>query len=219
MPISSVTQQPSQVAVKSADYSAASITEAKEQSSETVTEMVKDVVKKDEFVRNDSQGGVTTYSNTGRLTADQVSALKNNQIESYRNFISNMFQNQMKNFSGSVNMSFSMEFNFSIEISSVEGAASEEKEDPWGIDAVATRIMDMAVALSGGDTSKIDILRGAVEDGFKAAGAAWGEDLPEICNQTYDEIMKRFEFWEKNGSLDNYVMSAEPADSSVVTEE
>ncbi|MCR5482195.1 MAG: hypothetical protein K6F52_05310 [Clostridia bacterium] len=219
MPISSVTQVPSQVAVKSADYAASSISEAKEQSSEVATEMVKDVVKKDEFVRNDSQGGVTTYSNTGKLTADQVGALKNSQIESYKNFISNMFRDQMKNFSGSVNMNFSMEFSFSMEITATQEASAEAKDDPWSVDSVATRIMDMAMALTGGDSSKIDLMRQAVEDGFKAAGLEWGSELPDISNQTYDEIMKRFEYWEKNGSLDNYVMSDEPAETAAVSAE
>lgn len=69
----------------------------------------------------------------------------------------------------------------------------------FSVDAVATRIMDMAFALSGGDKSKISLLRNAVAKGFEAAGLEFnnGSGLPEICNQTYDEVMKRFDEWEK----------------------
>jgi len=69
----------------------------------------------------------------------------------------------------------------------------------FSVDAVATRIMDMAFALSGGDKSKISLLRNAVTKGFEAAGLEFnnGNGLPDICNQTYDEIMKRFDEWEK----------------------
>lgn len=67
----------------------------------------------------------------------------------------------------------------------------------YSVDAVAGRIMDMAKALSGGDKSKIGMLRDAVKEGFKAAGKELGTELPDICNKTYDEIMKRFDEWEK----------------------
>ena len=68
----------------------------------------------------------------------------------------------------------------------------------YSVDAVATRIMDMAKSLSGGDKSKISLLRDAVKKGFEAAGMEFndGKGLPDICNQTYDEIMKRFDEWE-----------------------
>lgn len=68
----------------------------------------------------------------------------------------------------------------------------------YSVDAVATRIMDMAKSLSGGDKSKISLLRDAVKKGFEASGMEFndGKGLPDICNQTYDEIMKRFDEWE-----------------------
>lgn len=68
----------------------------------------------------------------------------------------------------------------------------------YSVDAVATRIMDMAKLLSGGDKSKITLLRDAVKKGFEAAGMEFNDSkgLPDICNQTYDEIMKRFDEWE-----------------------
>ncbi len=68
----------------------------------------------------------------------------------------------------------------------------------YSVDAVSTRIMDMAMSLANGDDSKIGMLRDAVTKGFKAAGLEFDSDkgLPDICNKTYDEIMKRFDEWE-----------------------
>lgn len=78
------------------------------------------------------------------------------------------------------------------------------EDGEWGVNAVATRIMDMCVALSGGDSSKIEEMRAAVDKGFKQAMGQWGSALPSICSQTHDEINKRFDYWKQNGSLDGY---------------
>ena len=76
---------------------------------------------------------------------------------------------------------------------------SLEPGGPFSVDAVATRIMDMAVALSGGDESKISVLRDAVIKGFNQAGMEVGgnDSLPDICHKTFDEVMRRFDSWEQ----------------------
>lgn len=77
-------------------------------------------------------------------------------------------------------------------------AAQEQIADGgyYSVDAVAGRIMDMAKALSGGDTSKSELLRNAVIKGFSEAEKAWGGKLPEICQKTYDAVMKAFDEWD-----------------------
>jgi len=93
---------------------------------------------------------------------------------------------------------FGQKLNVSVE-DSQKAAEQIEEGGEYSIDAVATRIMDMAKALSGGDKSKIPLLKDAVKKGFEAAGLEFndGAGLPEICNKTYVEIMKRFDEWEK----------------------
>lgn len=81
-------------------------------------------------------------------------------------------------------------------------AISEDGE--WGVNAVATRIVDMCVALSGGDASKVEELRAAVDKGFQQAAGQWGSSLPSICEQTHDEINKRFDYWKETGGMDGY---------------
>lgn len=68
----------------------------------------------------------------------------------------------------------------------------------WSVDAVSSRIFDLATAIAGNDPEKLSQMRAAVEEGFKQAGATWnkvtGQDnMPEISKQTYNEIMSRFD--------------------------
>ena len=68
----------------------------------------------------------------------------------------------------------------------------------WSVDAVSTRVFDLATAIAGNDPEKLSQMRAAVEEGFKQAGMVWkdatGQDnMPEISKQTYTEIMSRFD--------------------------
>ncbi|MBQ3452528.1 MAG: hypothetical protein IJL12_02115 [Selenomonadaceae bacterium] len=68
----------------------------------------------------------------------------------------------------------------------------------WSVDAVSTRIFDLATAIAGNDPEKLSQMKAAVEEGFKQAGLTWKDatgqsKLPEISNQTYNEIMSRFD--------------------------
>ena len=68
----------------------------------------------------------------------------------------------------------------------------------WSVDAVSSRVFDLASAIAGNDPEKLAQMRAAVEEGFKQAGMTWnkvtGQDsLPDISKQTYNEIMSRFD--------------------------
>lgn len=68
----------------------------------------------------------------------------------------------------------------------------------WSVDAVSSRIFDLASAIAGDDPEKLSQMRAAVEEGFKQAGMTWKDatgqsNLPDISNQTYNEIMSRFD--------------------------
>ncbi|MDR0963235.1 MAG: hypothetical protein LBM60_01290 [Clostridium sp.] len=63
----------------------------------------------------------------------------------------------------------------------------------WGVEQTASRIVDFAKALTGDDPDKIEEMRAAFEKGFKQATKAWGSDLPDISQQTYDAVMKKFD--------------------------
>lgn len=68
----------------------------------------------------------------------------------------------------------------------------------WGVNQTSDRLVSMAIALSGGDTSKADEMMEAINKGFKKATAAWGEELPQISQDTLKATMQKMEDW-KNG--------------------
>jgi len=76
-----------------------------------------------------------------------------------------------------------------------QDAVSEEGY--WGVSSTAERILDFAKTISGGDKSKIDLLRDAFEEGFSKAKEAFGGQLPEISQLTYDKVKEGFDAWEK----------------------
>ena len=68
----------------------------------------------------------------------------------------------------------------------------------WSVDAVSSRVFDLASAIAGDDPEKLSQMRAAVEKGFEQAGMTWKDatgqsKLPDISNQTYNEIMSRFD--------------------------
>ncbi|MBP1736148.1 MAG: hypothetical protein H6Q60_29 [Oscillospiraceae bacterium] len=97
-----------------------------------------------------------------------------------------------------------------------QAAQAVSASGDWGVDAVASRVMDMALTLAAGDIGDIALLEAAVMKGFQNAFALMGGEskAPGITAKTKEEIKKRFDFWREQGSLDGYVMAADDDDQS-----
>lgn len=87
-----------------------------------------------------------------------------------------------------------------IETNPKKAAEALTGDGAYSVNSVATRIMTLAKAIAGDDPDKIQKMRDAVDEGFKQAGLdfknATNSDLPQICNDTYTEVMKRFDEWQ-----------------------
>jgi hypothetical protein len=84
------------------------------------------------------------------------------------------------------------------EESIIAGASDSLSEDGEnGIKAVSDRIVDFAKAISGGDRSKYETLKSAIEEGFTQAKDALGGYLPEISEKTYDAVIEKLDKWYK----------------------
>jgi len=70
-------------------------------------------------------------------------------------------------------------------------AAAIADGGPWGVEAVSDRLVAMAVKFADGDESKYNLMKNAIEAGFKMAEAAWGGQLPEISYKTFDATMTK----------------------------
>lgn len=84
--------------------------------------------------------------------------------------------------------------NFTVDAETKAQAQADIAEDGYyGVAQTSQRILDFATALTGGDPDKIDEMKAAFEKGYKKAQKTWGGELPEICQQTYDAVLKGFD--------------------------
>ena len=112
---------------------------------------------------------------------------------------------------------FLAEGKFTADEETIAKAKEDISEDGyWGVNQTSDRIVDFAIALSGGDTSKADMLLDAFKKGYEQATGTWGKDLPDISSETYDAVLDKFEQW-KNGSYSSGSNSANKATAAVGT--
>lgn len=79
-------------------------------------------------------------------------------------------------------------------------AREEISEDGyWGVKQTSERLFTFAISLAGGDPAKAQELKDAFVKGYKEAEKAWGGELPEICRQTYEATIEKFDKWMKEG--------------------
>ena len=86
-----------------------------------------------------------------------------------------------------------------------EATAKQAQEDIseegyCGVKQTSERILDFAKALTGGDSSKVEDIRTAIEKGFSEAAKLWGDELPEISQKTHDAVMKGLDEWAKQST-------------------
>lgn len=94
--------------------------------------------------------------------------------------------------------SFLAEGDFTVDEETRAQAQKDVAEDGyWGAEATSERILSFAKALTGGDPDKIEDMKDAFIKGFKEATKAWGKDLPELSQNTYDKVLEKFDAWSK----------------------
>lgn len=131
---------------------------------------------------------VTDYSSIVSNMKSEL-ALKNQQLEG---LVKNLLGKQANKFS-SLSDLFK---NLKVDDATAAKAKEEVSEDGyWGVEQTSDRLVAMAQALSGGDTSKADVLIASIKKGFKQATKEWGDDLPDICQKTIDSAVKKMEDW------------------------
>lgn len=164
--------------------------------------------KQDDFSAEDAG-----TKKTKGLSAEQVSALKEDLAAQEQTMLNIMIQaltESNNKLNGWLNDGVGI-LNFGgIQVDAARFALPEVATNPedaakaiapggaWSVDAVSTRVFDLASLIAGNDPEKLSQMRAAVEEGFKQAGMTWnkatGQDnMPEISKQTYNEIMSRFD--------------------------
>lgn len=141
----------------------------------------------------------STYTEPKRLTAEQMQQLQDDQMVSFKRMLYDILNEQ----SDKVRLAtdgISKDLFSNITVTPEQKQAAQEaisEDGEWGVKAVADRIMDMVLSVAGDDDSQLDGLKKAVEKGFEQAEKQWGGELPEIVQNTREELNKRFEELEK----------------------
>lgn len=148
--------------------------------------------------------GTTTSEDIGTYTVDrkkidEIKADFARNTESFKKMVEAMIEKQGKKVN-QVLKDLAEGKDVDITIDSETQAAAQEaiSEDGYfGVNKTSERIVDFAKALSGGDKSKLETLRNAFKEGFESAKEAFGGELPDISQKTYDKVMQGFDDWAK----------------------
>ena len=158
-------------------------TTVKEAGKETTTSSTQ--IKQDTFVSSASisasknnateENKNVTYEKPNKLSAQQLQALSDQRVASFKNMVQTMLGKQVKTLNKSL----------------FEGISISAADKQAAIDAISP----------GGAWSPENV----VIKGFQAAEKEWGGKLPSITDETYDLIMKGFDEWaneakEANGT-------------------
>lgn len=141
----------------------------------------------------------STYVEPKRLTAEQMQQLQDDQMVSFKRMLYDILNEQSDKVKlATEGISKDLFSNITVTPEQKQAAQEAISEDgEWGVTAVADRIMDMVTSIAGDDTSQLEKLKAAVEKGFDQAEEQWGGELPEIVQNTKEELNRRFEELEK----------------------
>ncbi len=154
------------------------------------------------------QEASVTYSKvtSNKLSAPNIEALKEQadaSTENLRKLVEELILKQNKNYkiAAEGDTSEDLAAKLGITTEDVEAAKQAISEDgEFGVKAVSDRLVNFAIAVSNGDKSKLSELTAAIDKGFAQAKDALGGELPDICQQTYDETMRKLNEWAKDDS-------------------
>jgi hypothetical protein len=175
--------------------SAASQSSKGSQASQASQEAQSEAVPRSDAVSlGGSKGDAGTYNRTARkLSTSDVEALKAAADQRYESLLALVKQLLRKQGEASKRAAG---IDNPQSVSEAQAAISEDGE--WGVKAVSDRIVQFAIAISGGDKSKYETLKAAIDKGFQQAAKALGGELPGISQETYKETMRKLEAWKND---------------------
>ncbi|MDM8534614.1 hypothetical protein QUF55_07940, partial [Clostridiaceae bacterium HSG29] len=150
-------------------------------------------------VKLEETNEITTFS--GKIEFEDFEKIKeksNNDIEAFKKFIDKIFSYQgnhaIKSTKSVTTIKIKIETENAEEIENTENKMTGY----WGAEETSQRILDFARKVSGNNPEKFDMLLGAFKQGFEEAKKCFGGELPEVCNETYDLVIKGFEDMKNN---------------------
>jgi hypothetical protein len=145
----------------------------------------------------DIGGSDSEETKTHGLSADEIKALREQadvSASGLRDLVQKLIVGQQSN-SPMVDITIQVLGNGSVSMTQAEAQEAIGENGDWGVNAVSDRIVDFAKQVSGGDTSKLQVLKDAIDRGFAGAKKTLGGKLPDISTQTYDAVMSKLDDW------------------------
>ncbi len=135
-----------------------------------------------------------TYKQDPELIS-KIKAQSELHTQQLENIVNQLITGQGKSFSIATGTNLADFFkDLQVDEATRAKAAEDISEDGYyGVKQTSERIFDFAKALSGGDPEKMEEMRKAFEKGYKQATGAWGEDLPDISQKTYEAVQSLFD--------------------------
>lgn len=125
----------------------------------------------------------------------KLQADTNNRVNQLQSLVKNMFLKQGQKVKKNDDIwSLLAKGDLTVDPATAAQAKADIADDGyWGVDQTSDRIFEMAKALSGGDSAKMDKMLDAFKKGYEQATKAWGGTLPDISSRTYDAVLEKFE--------------------------
>lgn len=149
----------------------------------------------DEYIPGREQKNVSYTNHTKRYNAQLIARLKQESEEAHnqlRELVRKLLERQGLTYRDALNPKTQIAVDDTARLEAKEAIGAGGLLSP---EKVSDRIVDFAIALSGGDKNKIAAIREAIDKGFREAAKALGGTLPKISNKTYDLIMEKLDGW------------------------
>lgn len=132
-------------------------------------------------------------------TINQLKEEAEKRTSQLRDLVEKMLLKQGQSFDESNMYALLREGKVEVDPETAAQATEDISEDGyWGVEQTSDRLVSFAKALSGGDPAKADEMMEAIQKGFEEATKTWGDELPEICQNTLDATMKKIEEWKNS---------------------
>lgn len=185
---------------KTSTYKTSSKDETKKSS---LDEAAAYVPNKDEANINKSDSKQKIYKRDD-ATIESLKADADRRTSQLRSLVEKMMTKQGQVFNDATDMyALLREGKLKVDPAVSKQAQADIAEDGyWGVEQTSDRLVSFAKALTGGDPAMVDKMKNAMIKGFKEAAKAWGGNLPDISQRTYDAAIKKFDDWA-NESVGN----------------
>ena len=137
-------------------------------------------------------------------TLSQLMADAEKHSQQLRDLVEKMFLKQGQTFDNTNMYQLLREGKVPVDAETSAQAKLDIAEDGyWGVEKTSDRLVSFAKALTGGDPDKAEEMIAAVKKGFEQATKAWGGELPELSQKTFDATLAKLDEWKNSLTNEN----------------